>query len=147
MTEPTPQAFPLPGPDAARTRAPQAFVLAGDGETKAGPGVEIHEQPEPTEDPAPPKPVEPAGRWFSLGTLFWTGVSLLVTLYLADAGWSFVQSLAAKEPRLGQIALGCWRWWSGWACFSSCGKCSEFSASGLSPACGSRLRPPKRCRR
>jgi putative membrane protein len=106
MTEPTPQAFSLPGPDAAKTRAPQAFVLAGDGETKAGPRVEIHEQPEPTDMPAPPKAVEPTGRWFSLGTLFWTGLSLLVTLYLADAGWSFVQSLAAKEPRLGQMALG-----------------------------------------
>lgn len=104
MSDPKPRAIPLPPEAEAQRRAPQAFVLAEDGQTVPARNVEIAEDvPPPPEAPLPPAP-EPG--WFSLGTVFWAGLSLLVSLYLADAGWSFVQSLQAKSPWLGQAALG-----------------------------------------
>ena len=41
-----------------------------------------------------------------MSSLFWAAVSLLVTLYLADAIWSFILSLESKAPWLGQAAMG-----------------------------------------
>lgn len=102
----SPREVSLDAPQAAAPRAPRAFSLDDEGPGRAK--VEIEEavkpapfeiQPEPAE-----KPAEPA--FFSLSSLFWTAVSLLFTLYLADATWSLVVSLEAKAPWVGQLALG-----------------------------------------
>lgn len=105
-----PRAIPLARPEAAPARAPRAFDLGAAGEEaprKRG-KVEIEESTAPADFEAGPepeaRPTEPG--FFSFSSLFWSAVSLLVTLYLADAAWSLVVSLEAKSPWVGQLALG-----------------------------------------
>ncbi|MCZ8183108.1 MAG: TIGR01620 family protein [Beijerinckiaceae bacterium] len=105
MSDPTPRVLPVAPSDEHSSRAPQAFVLAGGGPKRRD--AEITEAPEPAEDGlATPPAAPPSGSWFSLSSLFWTALSLLVTLYLAEAAWGFVLSLQTKAPWLGMAALG-----------------------------------------
>lgn len=105
MSKNDPRILPVEPVAGGAMRAPQAFVLAGEAERPVDRGVQIEEQPEQADPVIAPEEPRRKG-WFSLTTLFWTGLSLLVTLYLGDAAWSFVQSLQAKSPWLGQAALG-----------------------------------------
>lgn len=105
MSDPTPRVMPVAPAGERAARAPQAFVL--DEASPKRDDAEITETPEPGEDaPATPPAAPPSGSWFSLSSLFWTALSLLVTLYLAEAAWGFVLSLQAKAPWLGMAALG-----------------------------------------
>ena len=106
-------------PKPTPVRAPRAFELGAfePGPEKSDPEttsrkrgrVEIEE----SIGPAPFESVDegkvsrvPEPGFFSLSSLFWTAVSLLMTLYLADAAWSLVLSLEARSPWIGQLALG-----------------------------------------
>ena len=104
----TPREVSLETPQVAAPRPPRAFSLDGETGGRGKAKVEFEEanepapfevQPEAAERPKPPA-------LFSLSSLFWTAVSLLMTLYLADAAWSLVVSLEAKAPWVGQLALG-----------------------------------------
>lgn len=105
MSDQTPRILPVTPAGERPSRAPQAFLLEEAGPKRRD--AEITEAPEPAEDgPAIPPAAVPSSRWFSLSSLFWTALSLLVTLYLAEAAWSFVLALQTKAPWLGMAALG-----------------------------------------
>lgn len=99
--------------EAAPPRPPRAFDL-GAGEAGGAGGsprprgrVEIEEGAPAPFEAAPEVEIRaPEPGFFSLSSLFWSAVSLLVTLYLADAAWGLVVSLEAKAPWVGQLALG-----------------------------------------
>lgn len=105
-----PRAIPLAPSETAPARAPRAFDLgaAGEDAPRKRSRVEIEESTVPADFEALPepeaRPAEPG--FFSLASLFWSAVSLLVTLYLADAAWGLVVSLEAKSPWVGQLVLG-----------------------------------------
>lgn len=107
-----PRAIPVDAPLEPPRRAPRAFTLDGAEAVASGarqrPAVEIEEATEsaPFETPAEPDEQAASSGLFSLSSLFWTALSLLFTLYLADAAWSLILSLEAKSPWVGQIALG-----------------------------------------
>ena len=105
MSEPTPRVLPLPQQPAPKARPPQAFVLDEDGQRAADARVAIEAEAE-AETVLPPPAEAPGRGWFSLSSLFWTALSLLVTLYLAEGAWNFVLSLQVKAPWLGMAALG-----------------------------------------
>jgi putative membrane protein len=111
------QASPHPGPQevsrpvpqvAAVARAPRAFALDGVRREAGNPRIEIEEAAGPAPFEPAPEPVTPPATsgLLSLASLFWSAVSLLFTLYLADAAWSLVLSLEAKAAWVGQLALG-----------------------------------------
>ncbi|MCZ8259994.1 MAG: TIGR01620 family protein [Beijerinckiaceae bacterium] len=105
MSDPTPRVLPVAPAGERPARAPQAFVLdearprQADAEISEAPGPEAEIRPAPLAEAA-------SSGWFSLSSLFWAALSLLVTLYLAEAAWAFVLSLQAKAPWLGMTALG-----------------------------------------
>lgn len=104
-----PRAIPIETPAEPPKRAPRAFTLEGvePGSSKRR-SVVIEEatEPAPFETPAEPEERAAGSSFFSLSSLFWTALSLLFTLYLADATWSLILSLDQKSPWIGQVALG-----------------------------------------
>lgn len=106
----TPREIPLtPASRPEAARAPRAFDLDGEAEGNGAHGkVEFHEPetPAPFETEAVNPKTEKPPALFTLSSLFWAAVSLLVTLYLADAIWSFILSLESKAPWVGQAAMG-----------------------------------------
>lgn len=89
-----------------KRRSPVALDLSVDAREAQ---ATITEEPDFTAVPAlsDAETARPRKRFGWLAALFWGAISGLIGLYLFDAAWSLIASLAAKSPVLGQVALAC----------------------------------------
>ena len=89
-------------------RAPVAFAI--EPAERDGRGVHLfEEEPDFTQiaDTTAESGASPsASRMGWLAGLFWSALGILVSFYLLDAIWDLIARLAAKNPMLGQTALG-----------------------------------------